>query len=154
MSDSAAEQGIQEAPEESSPSHDPSPAGASPDLSQSPATAVAEAFHQPATPLQEAELTPSSQPNGSPGLDMDFILDIPLQLTVEVGRTKLLIQELLQLGQGSVIELDKLMGEPFEVMVNEKLVARGEIVVVNDRFGVRLTDITSPAERVQSLKHD
>ena len=154
MSDTAAEQGLQEAPEGSSPGHDPSQAEASPDLSQSPATAVAEAFHQPATPLQEAELSPSPQPNGSPTLDMDFILDIPLQLTVEVGRTKLLIQELLQLGQGSVIELDKLMGEPFEVMVNEKLVARGEIVVVNDRFGVRLTDITSPAERVQSLKHD
>jgi len=91
---------------------------------------------------------------GSPdssNLDMEFIMDIPLTVSVEVGRTKLLINELLQLSQGSVIELDKQMGEPFEVLVNEKLVARGEIVVVNDRFGVRLTDIISPTERVQSL---
>ncbi|OPZ06114.1 MAG: Flagellar motor switch protein FliN [candidate division BRC1 bacterium ADurb.BinA292] len=70
---------------------------------------------------------------------------------MEVGRTRLLIQELLQLGKGSVIELNKLLGEPFEVLVNEKLVARGEVVVVNDRFGIRLTDIVSPKERVQSL---
>jgi flagellar motor switch protein FliN/FliY len=84
-------------------------------------------------------------------LDLDFILDIPLQVKVEVGRTRMMIQELLQLGKGSVIELNKLLGEPFEVMVNDKLVARGEVVVVNDRFGVRLTDIISPNERVQSL---
>lgn len=154
MSDTPAEQGVEEAPAESSPRQEQSQAEAAPDRSKTSGTAVAEAFHQPVTPLQEAELSPSPQPNGSQTLDMDFILDIPLKLTVEVGRTKLLIQELLQLGQGSVIELDKLMGEPFEVMVNEKLVARGDIVVVNDRFGVRLTDITSPAERVQSLKHD
>lgn len=84
-------------------------------------------------------------------LDLDFILDIPLNVRVEVGRTRLMIQELLQLGKGSVIELNKLLGEPFEVLVNEKLVARGEVVVVNDRFGIRLTDIISPNERVQSL---
>ena len=70
---------------------------------------------------------------------------------MEVGRTRMLIQELLQLGKGSVIELNKLLGEPFEVMVNDKLVARGEVVVVNDRFGIRLTDIVSPNERVQTL---
>jgi len=99
----------------------------------------------------DAELpSPGSAPSDNP-LDMEFILDIPLRVTVEVGRTKLLVQDLLQLGQGSVIELDKQMGEPFEVLVNQKLVARGEIVVVNDRFGVRLTDIVSPAERVRSL---
>lgn len=101
--------------------------------------------------MQTGELQDERAGKGAPPLDLDFILDIPLTLTVEVGRTKLLIQELLQLGQGSVIELNKLMGEPFEVMVNEKLVARGEIVVVNDRFGVRLTDIISPTERVQTL---
>ena len=90
--------------------------------------------------------------NGTgPPLDLDFILDIPLQVKVEVGRTRMMIQELLQLGKGSVIELNKLLGEPFEVLVNDKLVARGEVVVVNDRFGVRLTDIISPNERVQSL---
>lgn len=83
--------------------------------------------------------------------NLDLILDIPLTVTVELGRSKLLINDLLQLGQGSVIELTKLVGEPLEVLVNNKLVARGEVVVVNDKFGVRLTDIVSPMERVQSL---
>jgi flagellar motor switch protein FliN/FliY len=106
---------------------------------------------QPASAAASVELKePAGGKTGAP-LDMGFILDIPLKVSVEVGRTKLLVQELLQLGQGSVIELDKQMGEPFEVLVNEKLVARGEIVVVNDRFGVRLTDIISTAERVQTL---
>jgi flagellar motor switch protein FliN/FliY len=83
--------------------------------------------------------------------NLDLILDIPLTVTVELGRSKMLINDLLQLGQGSVIELTKLVGEPLEVLVNAKLVARGEVVVVNDKFGVRLTDIVSPMERVQSL---
>ena len=82
---------------------------------------------------------------------LDLILDIPLTVTVELGRSKMLINDLLQLGQGSVIELTKLTGEPLEVLVNQKLVARGEVVVVNEKFGVRLTDIVSPMERVQSL---
>ncbi len=84
-------------------------------------------------------------------VNLDLILDIPLNVTVELGRNKMLINELLQLGQGSVVELTKLVGEPLEVMVNNKLVARGEVVVVNEKFGVRLTDIVSPLERVQSL---
>ena len=83
--------------------------------------------------------------------NLDLILDIPLTVTVELGRSKMLINDLLQLGQGSVIELTKLAGEPLEVLVNQKLVARGEVVVVNEKFGVRLTDIVSPVERVQSL---
>jgi flagellar motor switch protein FliN len=82
---------------------------------------------------------------------LDLILDIPLTVAVELGRSKMLISDLLQLGQGSVIELTKLVGEPLEVLVNQKLVARGEVVVVNEKFGVRLTDIVSPMERVQSL---
>jgi len=82
---------------------------------------------------------------------MDLILDIPLTVAVELGRSKMLINDLLQLGQGSVIELTKLVGEPLEVLVNQKLVARGEVVVVNEKFGVRLTDIVSPMERVQSM---
>ena len=82
---------------------------------------------------------------------IDLILDIPLTVTVELGRSKMLINDLLQLGQGSVIELTKLVGEPLEVLVNQKLVARGEVVVVNEKFGVRLTDIVSPMERVQSM---
>jgi flagellar motor switch protein FliN len=83
--------------------------------------------------------------------DLDFILDIPLEVSVELGRTKMLINELLQLGQGSVIELNKLAGEPLEILINRKLVARGEAVVVNEKFGVRLTDIISPMERVRQL---
>ena len=82
---------------------------------------------------------------------LDLILDIPLTVSVELGRSKMLINDLLQLGQGSVIELTKLVGEPLEVLVNQKLVARGEVVVVNEKFGVRLTDIVSPMERVQSM---
>jgi flagellar motor switch protein FliN len=83
--------------------------------------------------------------------ELDFILDIPLDVSAELGRTKLLINELLQLGQGSVIELNKLAGEPLEVHVNGKLIARGEAVVVNEKFGIRLTDIISPIERVKQL---
>jgi flagellar motor switch protein FliN/FliY len=85
-------------------------------------------------------------------LDLDFILDIPLFLTVELGRNRMLISELLQLGQGSVVELTKLAGEPMDVYVNQRLIARGEVVVVNEKFGVRLTDIVSPAERINKLK--
>lgn len=85
-------------------------------------------------------------------LDLDFILDIPLFLTVELGRTKMLISELLQLGQGSVVEMTKLAGEPMDVYVNQRLIARGEVVVVNEKFGVRLTDIVSPAERISKLR--
>lgn len=83
--------------------------------------------------------------------DLDFILDIPLTLTCELGRSKMLISELLQLGQGSVLELTKLAGEPMDIYVNQRLIARGEVVVVNEKFGVRLTDIVSPAERVNKL---
>ena len=85
------------------------------------------------------------------GFNLDFILDIPLTLTAELGRSKMLINELLQLGQGSVIELSKLAGEPMDIYVNQRLIARGEVVVVNEKFGVRLTDIVSPAERVNKL---
>lgn len=84
-------------------------------------------------------------------MDLDFILDIPLMLSVELGRSRMLINELLQLGQGSVIELTKIAGEPMDVYVNKRLIARGEVVVVNEKFGVRLTDIISPAERVNKL---
>ncbi len=92
----------------------------------------------------------SAAPSGETK-SLDLILDIPLTVSVELGRSKMLINDLLQLGQGSVIELTKLVGEPLEVLVNQKLVARGEVVVVNEKFGVRLTDIVSPMERVQSL---
>jgi flagellar motor switch protein FliN len=84
--------------------------------------------------------------------NLKLILDIPLRVTVELGRTKMPVSELLNLGQGSVIELSKLAGEPMEVLVNDKLIARGEAVVVNEKFGVRLTDIISTKERVEQLR--
>ncbi len=83
--------------------------------------------------------------------DIDFILDIPVQLTVELGRTKIAIKNLLQLAQGSVVELDGMAGEPMDVLVNGCLIAQGEVVVVNDKFGIRLTDIISPSERIRKL---
>ncbi len=83
--------------------------------------------------------------------DLEFILDIPLELSVELGRRKMLVNDLLQLGQGSIVELNKLAGEPLEIFINNKLVARGEVVVVNEKFGVRLTDIITPMERIRSL---
>ena len=91
------------------------------------------------------------RPDSKTTFDLDFILDIPLTLTAELGRSKMLISELLQLGQGSVLELTKLAGEPMDIYVNQRLIARGEVVVVNEKFGVRLTDIVSPAERVNKL---
>ncbi len=91
----------------------------------------------------------SSKPNDR---NLELILDIPLRVTVELGRTKMPVSELLNLTQGSVVELSKLAGEPMEVLVNDKLIAKGEAVVVNEKFGVRLTDIISPSERVESLK--
>jgi len=86
-----------------------------------------------------------------PMKNLDFIMDIPLQLTVELGRTKLLVRDVLLLNQGSVVELTKLAGEPLDVFVNSKLVARGEAVVINDKFGIRLLDIVSPNERVDKV---
>jgi flagellar motor switch protein FliN len=99
--------------------------------------------------LNDDEVTANT--GGEQSKSLDLILDIPLTVAVELGRSKMLINDLLQLGQGSVIELTKLVGEPLEVLVNQKLVARGEVVVVNEKFGVRLTDIVSTMERVKSL---
>ncbi len=94
-----------------------------------------------------AEETPEEEATS----DIDFILDIPLELSVELGKSKMLVIDLLGLSQGSIVELDKLAGEPLEIFINRKLVARGEVVVVNEKFGVRLTDIITPMERVRSL---
>lgn len=98
--------------------------------------------------LTDEAKAPSSDGNRK---DLDFILDIPLDVSAELGRARLLINELLQLGQGSVVELNKLAGEPLEVYVNGKIIARGEAVVINEKFGIRLTDIISPIERVKQL---
>lgn len=106
---------------------------------------------KPEAPKPQFQELKEEKRQGS-GKDIDFLLDIPLAVTVELGRTKMIINDLLQLGQGSVIELDKLAGEPMEILVNQKLVARGEVVVVNEKFGIRLTDIISPTERLKQLK--
>ena len=100
--------------------------------------------------FQEFENEPPQSGMGDANLDM--ILDIPVTIAVEIGRSKITINNLLKLNQGSVVELDRLAGEPMDVLVNGTLIAHGEIVVVNEKFGVRLTDIISPAERVKKLK--
>jgi len=95
----------------------------------------------------------NAAPAGSiaPGNDLNMILDIPVQLTVELGRTRIPIKHILQLAQGSVVELEALAGEPMDVLVNGYLIAQGEVVVVNDKFGIRLTDIVTPSERMRRL---
>ena len=94
--------------------------------------------------------TPPGLPDGA-GNDLNMILDIPVQLTVELGRTRVPIKHILQLGQGSVVELETMAGEPMDVLVNGFLIAQGEVVVVNDKFGIRLTDIVTPSERLRRL---
>ena len=103
----------------------------------------------PAAAFEQFSPAPSKTPGAN---DIDLILDIPVQLTVELGRTKIAIKNLLQLAQGSVVELDGLAGEPMDVFVNGCLIAQGEVVVVNDKFGIRLTDIITPSERIRKLK--
>lgn len=96
----------------------------------------------------------SSMPSGggdAPVNDINMVLDIPVQLSVELGRTKVPIKHILQLGQGSVVELDALAGEPMDVLVNGYLIAQGEVVVVNDKFGIRLTDVVTPSERLRRV---
>ena len=101
--------------------------------------------------LTEAGQGAEASERGGGTRDLDFILDIPLEISVELGRTRLLVNDLLQLGQGSVVELTRLSEEPMDIYVNGKLFARGEVVVVNEKFGVRLTDVVSPVERVKRL---
>jgi flagellar motor switch protein FliN len=98
-----------------------------------------------------AKLAPSAPVAPQGQQDIDLILDIPVQLTVELGRTKIPIRHILQLAQGSVVELEGLAGEPMDVLVNGCLIAQGEVVVVNDKFGIRLTDIITPSERLRKL---
>lgn len=93
-----------------------------------------------------------AQTGSDTDVNLDVILEIPVSLSMEIGRTNISIRNLLQLNQGSVVELDRLAGEPMDVMVNGTLIAHGEVVVVNEKFGIRLTDVISPAERVQKLR--
>jgi flagellar motor switch protein FliN/FliY len=83
---------------------------------------------------------------------LELLLDVPLEVSVELGRARLSIQDLLNLSSGSVVELDKVAGEPLDILINDRLIARGEAVVVNDKFGIRLTDIVSPSERIARLR--
>lgn len=101
-------------------------------------------------PASFANFTPTGVAGGA-GNDLNMILDIPVQLTVELGRTRIPIKNILQLAQGSVVELETLAGEPMDVLVNGFLIAQGEVVVVNDKFGIRLTDIVTPSERMRRL---
>ncbi len=115
------------------------------------ADALSEQAEAEAAPLQEmTESTTFSSQDGDVNLDM--ILDIPVDISMEIGRTKISIRNLLQLTQGSVVELDRLAGEPLDVMVNGTLIAHGEVVVVNEKFGIRLTDVISATERIKRLK--
>jgi flagellar motor switch protein FliN/FliY len=102
-------------------------------------------------PAAFANFAPTPGPGQGAGNDINMILDIPVQLTVELGRTRIPIKHILQLAQGSVVELDALAGEPMDVLVNGYLIAQGEVVVVNDKFGIRLTDIVTPSERMRRL---
>jgi flagellar motor switch protein FliN/FliY len=107
-----------------------------------------------AVPVPFASLAGDTAGTPATGNDLNMILDIPVQLTVELGRTRISIKHILQLAQGSVVELETLAGEPMDVLVNGYLIAQGEVVVVNDKFGIRLTDIVTPSERVRRLsKH-
>lgn len=98
----------------------------------------------------ETDVSEKMENKDSPRLDL--LLDVPLEVTVELGRTRMTIQELLALGPGSVIELNKVAGEPLDILVNDRLIARGEAVVVNDKFGIRIADVVSPTERLARLK--
>ena len=116
-------------------------------LSPAPAPAA------PSTPAGDRVFQPLQSNTGSDIArgDIDRVLDVPVQLTAELGRTRITIKNLLQLSQGSVVELDGLAGEPMDVFINGYLIAQGEVVVVNDKFGIRLTDIITPSERIQKL---
>ena len=122
-------------------------------LSESKDANVASEVAAPAETVAPASFTNFASTEGITGAgnDLNMILDIPVQLTVELGRTRIPIKHILQLAQGSVVELDALAGEPMDVLVNGFLIAQGEVVVVNDKFGIRLTDIVTPSERMRRL---
>lgn len=101
-------------------------------------------------PYEFSDLSDTSA--SQPPANMELILDIPLEISVELGRTRMLIGELLKLGQGSVVELSKLAGETLEILANQRLIARGEVVVINEKYGIRITEIMSPRERIEGLK--
>ena len=129
---------------------DPAASAASDSSSHEVADEVRNAAESVA-PATFANFAPTNPSGAGAGNDINMILDIPVQLTVELGRTRIPIKHILQLAQGSVVELDALAGEPMDVLVNGYLIAQGEVVVVNDKFGIRLTDIVTPSERMRRL---
>ncbi|WP_438970000.1 flagellar motor switch protein FliN [Methylophaga sp.] len=112
--------------------------------------AKAEAAQPQANPAPVAQLDDDGKPRRD--VDLDMVMDIPVTISMEIGRTRISIRNLLQLSQGSVVELDRLAGEPMDVLVNDTLIAHGEVVVVNDKFGIRLTDVISASERIKKLR--
>lgn len=108
----------------------------------------------PVEPLKDELISNAQLKQSNENDKLDLILDIPVSITVEIGRTKMSIRNLLQLNQGGIVALDRLAGDPLDVLVNGTLVAHGEVVVINDKFGVRLTDIVSKSERIKRLKDD
>lgn len=124
------------------------------------AAAMEEQVAEEESDVQSVDLEEFDEPGQSGGAsvgvegrpDLDVILDIPVSISMEVGRTSITIRNLLQLNQGSVIELDRLAGEPLDVLVNGTLIAHGEVVVVNEKFGIRMTDVISPSERIKKLR--
>lgn len=126
------------------------PAAAAP---AAPAPAPAVPAAAPAQSAAQSVFKPLAGSAAGTGTDIDLIMDVPVQLTVELGRTRLTIKNLLQLGQGSVVELDGLAGEPMDIFVNGYLIAQGEVVVVEDKYGIRLTDIITPSERINRLNN-
>ncbi len=112
--------------------------------------ASAESQQQKANPAPVAQLDDDGKPRKD--VELDMVMDIPVTISMEIGRTRISIRNLLQLSQGSVVELDRLAGEPMDVLVNDTLIAHGEVVVVNDKFGIRLTDVISAAERIKKLR--
>lgn len=110
------------------------------------------AKNQTYAPAPMQSLQDEGRGPGNADANLEMILDIPVTISMEIGRSKISIRHLLQLNQGSVVELDRLAGEPLDVMVNGTLIAHGEVVVINEKFGIRLTDVISPAERVKKLK--
>jgi flagellar motor switch protein FliN len=120
-------------------------------LSDEWAAALEEQGPAGAEAAQFQQLQPDARGGGSGDVKIDAILDVPITISMEIGRARINIRNLLQLNQGSVVELDRLAGEPMDVLVNGTLIAQGEVVVVNEKFGIRLTDIVSPADRVKKL---
>ena len=137
---------------EADPEHLPEPPGATADDDWAAALAEQSQTSAAARPADELfeQFTPGGETSRTVN-DIEIIMDIPVTLTVELGRTRIPIKQILQLAQGSVVELDGLAGEPMDVMVNGCLIAQGEVVVVNDKFGIRLTDIVTPSERLRRL---